>query len=117
DTLRVERGLARLPAEVRKWCDAEGRLTGVMVEDVLAALEKLRAADMPEVRLSQEIGLWLEARRHRAERKELRREYELKVHSGEWPAHETRVPLFPYQREGMLHLAFTERALLADEMG
>jgi superfamily II DNA or RNA helicase len=27
------------------------------------------------------------------------------------------VPLFPYQREGMLHLAFTERALLADEMG
>jgi superfamily II DNA or RNA helicase len=27
------------------------------------------------------------------------------------------VPLFPYQRDGMLHLAFTERALLADEMG
>jgi hypothetical protein len=27
------------------------------------------------------------------------------------------MPLFPYQREGMLHLAFTERALLADEMG
>ncbi len=28
-----------------------------------------------------------------------------------------RVPLYPYQQEGMLHLAFTERALLADEMG
>src|SRR5712691_3524394 len=27
------------------------------------------------------------------------------------------MPLFPYQREGMLHLAFAERALLADEMG
>ena len=27
------------------------------------------------------------------------------------------MPLFPYQREGMLHLAFKERALLADEMG
>ncbi|MGH8586384.1 MAG: DEAD/DEAH box helicase, partial [Gammaproteobacteria bacterium] len=27
------------------------------------------------------------------------------------------MPLFPYQREGMLHLAFNERALLADEMG
>src|SRR5206468_8847318 len=37
--------------------------------------------------------------------------------SGEWPVHETKVPLFPYQREGMLHLAFNERALLADEMG
>ena len=60
---------------------------------------------------------WLEGRRRAAERKQLRREYELKVQSGEWPAHETKVPLFPYQREGMLHLAFTERALLADEMG
>ena len=26
-------------------------------------------------------------------------------------------PLLPYQRDGMLHLAFGERALLADEMG
>src|SRR6202022_2715209 len=26
-------------------------------------------------------------------------------------------PLYPYQRDGMLHLAFGERALLADEMG
>ena len=25
--------------------------------------------------------------------------------------------LYPYQQEGMLHLAFTGRALLADEMG
>ena len=39
------------------------------------------------------------------------------MQSGGWPAHETKVPLFPYQRDGMLHLAFTERALLADEMG
>ncbi len=117
NTLRVERGLGRLPAAVRKWFAADGRLTGAPPEEALAALEKLRAADRPEVRLSQEIAPWLEARRHQVERKELRREYELKVHGGEWPAHETRVPLFPYQREGMLHLAFTERALLADEMG
>ena len=72
---------------------------------------------MPALRLSQELAPWLEGRRHAAERKHLRRDYELKVHRGEWPAHETKVPLFPYQREGMLHLAFTERALLADEMG
>ena len=117
DTLRVERGLERLPAAVRNWFAADGRLSGAPVEDALAALEKLRAADLPELRLAQEISPWLEERRRRAERKELRREYELKVQSGEWPAHETRVPLFPYQREGMLHLAFTERALLADEMG
>src|SRR2546430_13676810 len=45
---------------------------------------------------------WLENRRRAAERKQLRHEYELKVQSGEWPANETKVPLFPYQREGML---------------
>ena len=114
---RVERGQERLPAAVRRWFDEKGRLTGASVEDAMAALEKLQAASLPELRLSQEIEPWLEERQHRAERKELRHEYELKVHGGEWPAHETRVPLFPYQREGMLHLAFTERALLADEMG
>ena len=27
------------------------------------------------------------------------------------------MPLYPYQREGMRHLAFNERSLLADEMG
>jgi SNF2 family DNA or RNA helicase len=36
---------------------------------------------------------------------------------GERPPHQTLLPLYPYQREGMLHLAFKERALLADEMG
>jgi hypothetical protein len=41
-------------------------------------LEKLHAADLPELRLAQEISPWLEERRHRAERKELRREYELR---------------------------------------
>jgi superfamily II DNA or RNA helicase len=117
DTLRVERGPERLPAAVRGWFAADGRLTGATADEALAALERLRAAALPELRLSQEIGPWLDERRCRAERKDLRREYELKVQSGEWPAHETRVPLFPYQREGMLHLAFTERALLADEMG
>src|SRR6185295_11440893 len=64
-----------------------------------------------------EVQPWLERRARAQERRELRREYELRVQSGEWPVHETSVPLFPYQREGMLHLAFTERALLADEMG
>ena len=117
DTLRVERGLKFLPKQVCGWFGQDGRLAGATVDEALAALEKLRAAGLPELRLSQEIVPWLEGRRHRAERMELRRQYEMNVQSGQWPAHETRVPLFPYQREGMLHLAFTERALLADEMG
>ena len=77
----------------------------------------MRDTKLPQIRISQEIEPWLENRCRISERNQLRREYEAKVQSGEWPAHETNAPLFPYQREGMLHLAFTERALLADEMG
>ncbi|HEY4588091.1 MAG TPA: DEAD/DEAH box helicase, partial [Thermoanaerobaculia bacterium] len=39
------------------------------------------------------------------------------VQAGRATLEVVRVPLYPYQQEGMLHLAFTERALLADEMG
>ncbi|MDE3065932.1 MAG: DEAD/DEAH box helicase [Verrucomicrobiota bacterium] len=117
DTLRVLNGHGDLPRAVGKWFDAEGRLANGSPETALHALRQLRDADFPQIRLSQEIAPWLENRRRAAERVQLRRDYELKVQSGEWPAHETTVPLFPYQREGMLHLAFTERALLADEMG
>jgi len=117
DTLRVLRNAGRLPRAVRARFDAGGLLRVSGVGEVEEALEMLRAAKVPEVRVSQEVAPWLEARRRLAERAELRHEFEQKVHRGEWPAQETKVPLFPYQREGMLHLAFTERALLADEMG
>jgi len=117
DTLRIANLRGALPRKIQNWFDADGRLTGSVPEDVLKVLRQARDGDRPQIRLSQEIEPWLENRRRVDERRRLRREYELKVQSGEWPAQETSVPLFPYQREGMLHLAFTERALLADEMG
>jgi SNF2 family DNA or RNA helicase len=60
---------------------------------------------------------FLESRRQANERRALRRDYETGVVEGRHPEHVTLHPLYPYQREGMLHLAFSERALLADEMG
>jgi hypothetical protein len=113
-TLRVERGLHRLPPRLRQVFDDTGLLRYGAPD---AALELLRQDRASGVRISQEVTPWLEARRQAEERTLLRRDYEAKVQSGKWPPHETLVPLFPYQREGMLHLAFTERALLADEMG
>jgi len=104
------------PRELAEWFDENGLLCEGTPEEALESLENLRG-QLPELRISQEVGGWLENRRRAVEARELRREYELKVQSGEWPPHETTVPLFPYQREGMLHLAFKERALLADEMG
>lgn len=117
DCARLLRYEAHRPGPLAEWFDKDGCLSNGSLEEGLDALEQLAATSLPQLRLSQEIWPWLESRRRTIERKELRREYELKVQSGEWPPHETKVPLFPYQREGMLHLAFTERALLADEMG
>ncbi|MDD2708601.1 MAG: DEAD/DEAH box helicase [Verrucomicrobiae bacterium] len=113
--LRLERNPHRLPPGIREWFDDSGLLKADRSPgELLAMFGKLR---MPSVRVSQEIAPWLENRLRVEETKRLRKEYESRVHAGEWPAHETVVPLYPYQREGMLHLAFTERALLADEMG
>ena len=113
-TLQAEGSLRLLPAGWRARFDAIGRLGGATPEEVASRLARHPST---RLRLGLETTPWLEARRHAAERVELRREYEARVQSGEWPAHETLVPLFPYQREGMLHLAFTGRALLAAEMG
>ncbi|MEI6175476.1 MAG: DEAD/DEAH box helicase [Verrucomicrobiota bacterium] len=68
-------------------------------------------------RIPQDVEPVLESRRHAEERIVLRRDYETGVIEGRHPEHVTLCPLYPYQREGMLHLAFAERALLADEMG
>jgi len=117
ETLRLNKNGGPIPETLRRWFGADGRLRNTGTEEALEALKEVAATDLPELRLSQELSPWLEARRRAVQRRKLRREYEMKVQSGEWPAQETKVPLFPYQREGMLHLAFTERALLADEMG
>ena len=117
DTIRILSGQQALPRLFRTWFDDNGQLVNSSPEDVIAALRPLAQDQESPFRLSQELEPWLQSRHHAAERKEWRREYEFKVRNGEWPANETKVPLFPYQREGMLHLAFTERALLADEMG
>jgi SNF2-related domain/Helicase conserved C-terminal domain len=115
NTLRVENPTQKTPQVLTEYFEADGLLrSGCDVEEVLTNLRQLRIF---ELRISQEVPRWIEQKRRRAERIVLRREYEEKVQSGIYPQHETRVPLFPYQREGMLHLAFNERALLADEMG
>ncbi len=101
-SLRLLNSNGSLPETVNGWFDASGILKNGSPEDVVVALERLRQ-DLSELRISPEVAPRLEAMRRVDEREELRREYELRVQSGEWPAHETKAPLFPYQREGMLH--------------
>jgi SNF2 family DNA or RNA helicase len=69
------------------------------------------------VRLSRELQPWLEEERRKAARGVARSHFLAEVEAGRRSMDLLALPLYPYQREGMLHLAFTERALLADEMG
>jgi superfamily II DNA or RNA helicase len=119
DALRLAvPGEMPVPKSLQRWFGADGTVTaGADFEAVVAELRDLARGRMSRLRVSLEVEEWLVNRRRAAERVRLRREYEVRVQSGEWPQQETLVPLFPYQREGMLHLAFKERALLADEMG
>lgn len=113
--LRVERNLAKLTPRFRACFDGDGLQheefeATVLVDEILAS--KIRS-----LRISQDVRPWLEATFRERDRILSRRDYETGVASGIHPEHVTSSPLFPYQREGMLHLAFNERALLADEMG
>ncbi len=111
DSLRIERNFSKLPVSLRPLFESTGKL----FRDDPEVLGKLRRH--PKIRISQDIEPFLESRHRAAERIALRRDYETGVVAGRHPEHVTLHPLYPYQREGMLHLAFGERALLADEMG
>ena len=113
--LRIERNLDRLPPRLRSRFDADGRQLPDL--DPAGLVGEFTAAAPQHFRVSLETKAWLAARAISLDRIISRRDYETGVAAGRHPTHETLAPLFPYQREGMLHLAFTERALLADEMG
>jgi len=111
NSLRIERNLTSLSPSLRVLFDG----TGQLLDEPVAALEKLRRHS--KIRISQDVAPFLESRHRAEERLILRRDYETGVIEGRHPEHVTLCPLYPYQREGMLHLAFGERVLLADEMG
>jgi superfamily II DNA or RNA helicase len=89
--------------------------------DTLPALERSVNAAPPRVRrrirISGELNPWLETLDSDAQRRRARQHFETEVAAGRASLDVVRHPLYPYQQEGMLHLAFTGRALLADEMG
>ncbi len=113
--LWVERNLAKMPPSLRVYFDADGlQNKGVDSSELVGRLKRSRSR---YIRLSQTVEPWLRHQEIDRERKASRRDYETGIITGHHPEHVTLSPLYPYQREGMLHLAFKERALLADEMG
>lgn len=69
------------------------------------------------VKISDHVLPWLK-RRVRKQQIQIRRENYLNdIATGKRQQNFVKHALYDYQQDGMLHLAFTERAILADEMG
>ena len=112
-----ERGLSAPVAEILdRYLDAQGRLQGDPAEAIPALLRDLHGHGA-KLRIGREVVAWAADRGRRVALTVERQQLEDELRSGRRPLAALKVPLYPYQVDGMLHLAFTERALLGDEMG
>ncbi len=87
------------------------------VEALVAAFATAPAPVRRRLRVSAHFGPWLERHRRARSRQAARSAFIAEAERDPARFDMLRHPLLPYQREGMMHLAFGERALLADEMG
>jgi superfamily II DNA or RNA helicase len=104
---------------LRPWLKPGGTLSAEP-DDITALMCALPAAPAKVrrgLRVSRHFGPWLERLQRRRSREEARAAFMAEIEGGTASFELVRHPLLSYQREGMLHLAFGERALLADEMG
>lgn len=109
--------------KVRRVVEPFFSTAGELLGDPLDALPALERAAVEtglgrdRLRISSQIARWQERLRRSRKREAERRHFMVDVAAGKRDLDVVRHPLYDYQREGMLHLAFGERAILADEMG
>jgi len=100
--------------------DEAGNLRGDPLQS-MAALNDRLVSEIARVRrrlrISPHLLTWLAQLQLAADQRATRRRFEHDLKRGSASLDLVKLPLFPYQQEGMMHLAFTGRALLADEMG
>jgi superfamily II DNA or RNA helicase len=115
--LRRPRDGSGLDAIIARYCATDG----VLVGDPLTTLPVLRGELdrlLPgTARFSRHLESRLDEERRRRRRVHDRDQLLANVEAGAATLDILHHPLLPYQVDGMLHLAFGERALLADEMG
>ena len=104
---------------LRAYRHADGNLTHApdRIESLIAAWNTAPAGIRRMLRVSRNFVPWLDRARRERQRVEARAAFEADIEAGRATLDIVKHPLLPYQREGVLHLAFGERALLADEMG
>jgi superfamily II DNA or RNA helicase len=87
------------------------------VDALLAAWRSAPAGNRQVIRISRHVDAWLDRIKRQHSRSKARMELLAEAEAGRASLDLLRHKLLPYQRDGMLHLAFGERTLLADEMG
>ncbi len=111
---------ARVRQVVAGFFDETNTLRGDPLQSMAALRQKLEAETAyirGQIRISSHLNSWLAQRQQAAEQRAVRRRFEQDLQQGRASLDVVKLPLYPYQQEGMMHLAFTGRALLADEMG
>ncbi len=87
------------------------------MQSIKRAIAKLSPKMQNRINISCTIRPYVEQLKRESERTVAKKSFLEDVRVGKRTLNPLLHPLYPYQQEGMLHLAFGERALLADEMG
>jgi hypothetical protein len=89
--------------------------TFTKIQKMISALK--RGSIKSKIRISSHIEESIQRQHNKAQSHRAKENFMSDLKQGKYSLNIMKIPLYPYQEEGMLHLAFTERALLADEMG
>jgi len=103
-----------------RFFDAWGELLGNPADAVPAlerAISGLRPATRNRVRLAREVKEWAADLARQASREAARSAFEKDLEAGKRSIDLLHHPLYDYQRQGLMHLAFGERVMLVDDMG
>ena len=103
-----------------RYFDAEGILQGQVTQSLpalLGELERLPARDRRQVYVDQAVYDYLKNQQDIEAVEQQKRWFLDQVKQGNRSLSVISTPLYGYQEEGLLHLAFGRRALLADDMG
>lgn len=124
---RVEVALSvpqSLPGAVRtlarRFFGSGGTLLGAPEDSVpplARAIASLRGTARQRVRLAGAVTEWAADLNRAKSREAARLAFLDDVRTGKRSTRVVSQPLYPYQEEGMLHLAFGERVMLVDDMG
>jgi superfamily II DNA/RNA helicase len=110
----------KINPKIRAIIDPFFSVDGTLLGNPIAAYPSLLssiAKNHKFLRISQHINYFIEYQQRVLQKHTAKEIFLHDVSQGKRTLDIIKYPLYPYQQNGMLHLAFNERALLADDMG